>query len=382
MGGVSGGGFVKVPIRVLHVYKDYWPVVGGIENHVKLLAERQAALGLDVTVLVTSRTRRTEEVRLNGVRLIRAARIATVASTPISPMLFAWIRRLRPDIVHLQFPYPVGEVANLLLGRATRTVISYQSDVVRQRGWLRLYRPLLWRVLQDADCLIASTPNYADSSPYLSRLRHKVEVIPLGIDPTPFLQESPAAGEIRAQYGGPLLLFVGRLRYYKGLDWLIRAMPRIPATLLVVGTGPMEAAWRQLAAQMGVGERVVFVGDAPDEALPAYYQACDVFVLPASERSEAYGLVQLEAMASARPVICTELGTGTSYVNRHGETGLVVPPRDADALADACNRLLADADLRREMGERGRARVLAEFTAEQMVARIVALYERLLGERA
>ncbi|MGB9594503.1 MAG: glycosyltransferase [Anaerolineae bacterium] len=372
---------MSVPIRVLHVYKDYWPVLGGIENHVKLLAERQAALGLDVTVLVTSRTRRTEEVRLNGVRLIRAARLATVASAPISPMLFAWMRRLRPDIAHLQFPYPVGEVANFLLGRAARTVISYQSDVVRQKGWLRLYRPVLWRVLQEADCLIASTPNYVETSPYLSRLRHKVEVIPLGIDPAPFLRESPAVGQIRARYGGPMLLFVGRLRYYKGLDWLIRAMPRISATLLVVGTGPMEAAWRQLAADVGVADRVVFVGDAPDEDLPAYYQACDVFVLPASERSEAYGLVQLEAMASARPVICTELGTGTSYINRHGETGLVVPARDADALAEACNRLLADADLRREMGERGRARVLAEFTAERMVARIVALYGRLLGER-
>jgi len=370
---------VSVPIRVLHVYKDYFPVVGGIENHVRLLAERQAAMGLDVTVLVTSRTRRTEQVSLNGVRLIRAARLATVASTPISAMLFVWLRRLRPDIVHLQFPYPVGEVANLLVGRAARTVISYQSDVVRQKGWLRLYRPVLWQVLRRADCLIASTPNYVESSPYLSRLRDKVEVIPLGIDATPFLRESPAAREIRARYGAPLLLFVGRLRYYKGLDWLIRAMPRIPATLLVVGTGPMEAAWRQLAHDTGVADRVVFAGDVSDEDLPAYYQACDVFVLPASERSEAYGLVQLEAMASARPVICTELGTGTSYVNRHGETGLVVPPRDPDALADACNRLIADAALRREMGARGRARVQAEFTAERMVERVVALYGRLLA---
>lgn len=373
---------MSAPIRVLHVYKDYWPVMGGIENHVRILAERQAALSLDVTVLVTSRTRRTEQVYLNGVRLIRAGRLATVASTPISPMLFAWIRRLHPDIAHLQFPYPVGEVANWLFGRAPRTVISYQSDVVRQKGYLRLYRPVLWRVLRDADCLIASTPNYVASSPYLGQFRHKVEVIPLGIDPTPFLREWPAAREIRACYAGPLLLFVGRLRYYKGLDWLIRAMPRIPATLLVVGTGPMGPAWRRLADEMGVGDRVVFAGDVSDADLPAYYQACDVFVLPASERSEAYGLVQLEAMASARPVVCTELGTGTSYVNRHGETGIVVPPRDSDALADACNRLLADADLRREMGARGRERVLAEFTAEQMVARVVALYEQLLAHRA
>ena len=367
------------PIRVLHIYTDYWPVVGGIENHLRLLAEREAALGLDVTVLVTSRTRKTEQSSMNGVRIIKAGRIAAPASTPISPALFAWVARLRPDITHLQFPYPVGEAANLLLGRARRTVISYQSDVVRQRGWLRLYQPLLWRVLRRADCLLASTPNYAATSPYLSQLRDKVKVIPLGIELTPFLQPSPLAQKIRAKYGGPLLLFVGRLRYYKGLDWLIRAMPRIPATLLVVGTGPMEAAWRALAAESGAQDRVVFVGDAPDEDLPGYYQACDIFVLPASERSEAYGLVQLEAMASARPVVCTELSTGTSYINRHGETGLVVPAKDSDALADACNCLLADEPLRREMGVRARERVLAEFSADQMVERIVSLYRRLLG---
>lgn len=367
------------PMRVLHIYKDYHPVVGGIENHLRLLAEREAALGLDVTVLVTSRTRQTELSTLNGVRIIKAARIATPASTPISPALFAWVARLRPDIAHLQFPYPVGEVANLLLGRARRTVISYQSDVVRQRGWLRLYQPLLWQVIRRADCLIASTPNYVATSPYLSQLRGKVELIPLGIDPGPFLQSAPLAQEIRTRHSGPLLLFVGRLRYYKGLDWLIRAMPRIPATLLVVGTGPMEAAWRDLAAEMGMQDRIVFVGDAPDNDLPGYYQACDIFVLPASERSEAYGLVQLEAMASAKPVVCTELGTGTSYINQHGETGLVVSAKDSGALANACNRLLGDERLRMQMGLRARERVMAEFSADQMVEKIVSLYRRLLG---
>jgi rhamnosyl/mannosyltransferase len=370
---------VSAPIRVLHIYKDYHPVVGGIENHLRLLAERQAALGLDVTVLVTSRTRQTEQLTMNGVRVIKAARIATPASTPISPALFAWVARLRPDIAHLQFPYPVGEAASLLLGRARRTVISYQSDVVRQRGWLRLYQPLLWRVLRRADCLVASTPNYVETSPYLSRLRDKVEVIPLGIETEPFLRPSPLAQDIREKHRGPLLLFVGRLRYYKGLDWLIRAMPRISAKLLIVGTGPMEGAWRGLAAEVGAQDRVVFVGDASEEELPGYYQACEVFVLPASERSEAYGLVQLEAMASSRPVVCTELGTGTSYINRHGETGLVVPPKDPAALVDACNRLLADEPLRQKMGGNARARVLAKFSASQMVDRVVSLYERLLA---
>ena len=311
------------------------------------------------------------------VHVIKAARLATPASTPISPALFGWIRRIPAEVAHLHFPYPLGEMAQLFLGRSARTVITYHSDVIRQQGLLKVYRPFLWRILHKADRVLATSAPYAHSSPYLSRLGDKVEVVPLGIDTEPFLRESPQAKEIRKKHSGPILLFVGRLRYYKGLDYLIRAMPQIPAKLLVVGSGPMQEAWRNLAAETGVGDRVIFAGDVSDEALPAYYQACDIFVLPASERSEAYGLVQLEAMASARPVICTELGTGTSFVNQHGETGLVIPPRDSAALAAACAQLLADEAVRREMGERGRQRVLAEFTADKMVQRVVALYQQL-----
>jgi len=171
------------------------------------------------------------------------------------------------------------------------------------------------------------------------------------------------------------LLFLGRLRYYKGLNYLLDALRDLPrAQLTVVGTGPMEEAWRAQVQQLGLAERVAFVGEVPDAELPAYYAASDIFVLPASERSEAFGAVQLEAMAAGKPVICTELGTGTSYVNVDGETGLVVPARDADALAAAITRLIDDADLRAHMGAAGRARVREQFTLEKMVARVMEVY--------
>jgi rhamnosyl/mannosyltransferase len=173
------------------------------------------------------------------------------------------------------------------------------------------------------------------------------------------------------------LLFVGRLRYYKGLNYLVDALRAIPrAQLVVVGAGPMERAWRSLAQELGVAERVVFVGEVSDAELPGYYAAADIFVLPASERSEAFGAVQLEAMAAGKPVVCTELGTGTSFVNVNEETGLVVPARDAPALASAINRLIADPMLRARMGAAGRARVLAEFTLDKMVERVMAVYGR------
>jgi rhamnosyl/mannosyltransferase len=179
-----------------------------------------------------------------------------------------------------------------------------------------------------------------------------------------------------------VLLFVGWLRYYKGLDYLLDAMRHIDATLLVVGDGPMAEAWRELARNWGLQERVHFVGQVPDEELPAYYGAADLFVLPASHRSEAFGVVQLEAMAAGKPVVSTDLGTGTSFVNQDGMTGFVVAPRDAPALAGAINRLLEDPERRRSMGEAGRRRVLEHFTIGQMVDGVIGVYEEIDGSPA
>jgi rhamnosyl/mannosyltransferase len=232
-------------------------------------------------------------------------------------------------------------------------------------------------VLRAADRIIATSQNYIASSPYLKEVSEKCIVIPLGID----LALSEKADEssvqaIRERFGEPLLLFTGMLRYYKGLEYLLEAMQGIEARLLVVGIGPMERKWKRLAERLGLAGRVFFLGEIPEVELPLYYHACEVFVLPASHRSEAFGVVQLEAMAAGKPVVSTKLGTGTSFVNVHGQTGLVVPPRDPEALRIAINRLLADESLRRMMGERGRQRV-REFSKERMVERITALYEEI-----
>ncbi len=370
-------------MKILHVYKDYYPVLGGIENYIKMLAETQAKQGLKVTALVTAPGRKTIVERVNGVEVIKAGRLATMASTPLSAALFVWMRRLKADIVHLHFPHPPGEVANLWLGRGQRTVITYHSDIIRQKRLLQLYKPLLWRVLSQAHRLIATSPPYIRSSPYLSRVAEKCVVIPLGIEVQRFESADQEAVErLRKRYRPPLLLFVGRLRYYKGLQYLIQAMKEVEAQLLIVGSGPMLEDWRQLSESLSLEERVIFLGEVEDEQLPCYYHACDLFVLPACERSEAFGAVQLEAMAAAKAVICTELGTGTSYVNRHGQTGLVVPPGDVSALVEASRTLLADEELRRRMGEQGRQRVRASFSKEIMAHRVLRLYEEVLDEQS
>ncbi len=383
-------------MQILHIYKDYFPVVGGIENHIKMLAEAQAARGHAVSVLVTSRDHRTHIETINGVRVIFAARLATVLSAPISPALFALLRRETPDIAHLHFPYPFGEIANYFCGRARRTIVTYHSDIIRQRITRALYRPLMTRVFARVDRIIATSPNYIASSPVLARWKDKCVVVPLGINPAPF---ENATAELQGTFSKTLsrntqhasfdyaalrsgrnthhvsLLFVGHLRYYKGLNYLIQALRELPrAQLIVVGAGPMERAWRARARQLGVDARIVFVGAVRDAELPGYYAAADIFVLPASERSEAFGAVQLEAMAAGKPVVCAELGTGTSFVNVDGETGFVVPARDPRALAGAIARLIDDADLRARMGAAGRARVRREFTLEKMVERVMGVY--------
>ena len=411
-------------MQILHVYKDYFPLVGGIENHVKMLAEAQAARGHDVSVLVTSRDKRSHVERINGVRVIYAARLATISSAPVSLAFLGLLARERPDIVHLQFPYPWGELANYFVGHGRKTVLTYQSDIVRQKYLRVLYAPMMQRVLERVDAIIATSPNYIATSPVLSRWKRKCVVVPLGIDPAPFLpaplsRASPALHERPTRREEPiaspsfkgaplpspvskgeplppptskgeplpsspskggdrggLVLFVGHLRYYKGLKYLLQALRELSSTrLVVVGTGEMRGELENLAQELGVGPQVNFVGEVTNADLPSFYQACDVFVLPSSERSEAFGLVQLEAMAAGKPVVSCDIGTGVTWVNQNEVTGLVVPPRDPLALANAIKRLLSNNDLAAKMGAAGRSRVLAEFTIEKMVERVMSVYK-------
>jgi len=363
-------------MHILHLYKDYYPIFGGIEGHIQTLAEAQAASGHQVTVLVTNPGGQVREENRNGVQVIRAPRLATVASTPLTIHFPTLIRRIRPDICHLQFPYPIGEISQYI-SRQRPYIISYQSDVVRgsQQLFLRLYRPLLFRILRSANHVLASSQNYIDSSPYLQVIHNHCEVVPLGIDPKPFMiaeRTNPHSGRLK-------LLFVGRHRYYKGVDDLLRAIVNQDVELSVAGSGELTSEWRALAADLGLGENVHFLGDIPGSELPHLYASADVFVLPANARAEAYGIVLLEAMASGLPCITTELSTGTSFVVQDGVTGLVVPPRQPQALSQAIKFFQDKPDERFQMGQAGRERLLTEFTLQAMLARLDNLYSRCLS---
>lgn len=360
-------------MHILHLYKDYHPVLGGIENHIKVLAEAQAAAGHHVTVLVCDPGLRTRTEIVEGVEVFKAGRLTTAASMPLSLAQPLALARLRLDIVHLHSPYPLGEVANWLLGRAKATVITHHSDVVRQRKWLRLYGWGLRRILAAAGQIIATSPRYIATSPWLSPLREKCRVIPLGVDTARFTP-------IRSPHNHPPdILFVGRLRYYKGLDTLLNALMYVPqARLTVVGEGPMKLTWQALSRQLGLANRVAFVGQVDDSKLPDYYRQAQLFVLPADARAEAFGMVLLEAMACGVPCITTELGTGTSWIVQNGVTGFVVQPKDPLALAKAINDLLNNEALRFQFARAALARVRTDFSQQVMVKRVMQVYEDLL----
>ena len=380
-------------MNILHIYKDYYPVLGGIENHVRLLAESQAAQGHAVTVLATNTGIRSTEETLSGVHIARVGRLVNVQSAPLSAALPSAVRRLSAgaDIVHVHAPYPPGEAANLWFGRGHRTVITWHSDIVRQKTLLRVYAPTLRRVLQHADRILPTSEAYARTSPWLKPHLDKCTPVPLGVDTTRFTPAAilgPRAAELRAQFlfnapvtpQATILLSVGRLRYYKGLDDLIRAMPDLPDTVAVIaGSGPMGDKWRALARLLHVADRIAFVGDVSDADLPSYYQAADIYVLPACARAEAFGIAVAEAMACGLPVVCTEVGTATSWVNQHNITGLVVPSRKPDLLVEAIRQLQSNLLTRRLMGNAARQRVLDEFTLDRMVQRVMEVYGEVMA---
>ncbi|HEX9094366.1 MAG TPA: glycosyltransferase, partial [Coriobacteriia bacterium] len=223
-----------------------------------------------------------------------------------------------------------------------------------------------------------------ESSPFLAPVADKCRVVPFGIRVERF-EGSPdtlaRADSLRRRHTRPIVLFVGRLIYYKGVDVLVRAMRDVHADLVLIGSGPLEGELRERVVALGMGERVTFLAPVPEAELVAWYHAADVFCLPSVARSEAYGLVQLEAHASGTPVVSTALPTGVPFVNPDGETGLIVPPGDAPALAAALTRLLGDDALRGRMGEQARERALARFSIASMTDGVVGVYSEAVDSR-
>lgn len=355
--------------KILQIYNDYYPpVFGGIEKHINTICEGLQTK-FDITALVANRSPLTEIVNIDGVEVIKAGTLTRLQSAPISlPMPF-WLKNTKADILHFHLPCPTAIISYFLARPKGKVIVTYHSDIVRQKWAVGFYKPLVEKFLNMADFIIATSPNYIESSAILNKFRHKCIVIPLGIDLSKFKYLEPEE---------PTVLFVGKLRYYKGLEYLIAAMKDIDAKLLVIGTGTEEKKLKTLSSQLNINHKIAFLGNVSEERLPCYYSNCSVFVLPAVERSEAFGTVQLEAMASGKPVVSTNLKTGVPWVNQDSVTGLIVPPKDIKALANAINKLLQNPSLRGELGKNARLKAEKEFSQEKMLKSIIELYNLTL----
>lgn len=368
-------------LRVLQVGKYYPPYMGGIETHLQNLCNELNDL-VDVQVLVSNSGPHTVTEVVDGVSVTRVGTKASLSSAPISPGLVSRIRAAGADIVHLHHPNPVAFLAYLVSGHRGKLVVTYHSDIVRQKVFSRVFYPFLDRSMARADAIIAASPNYLATSPVLQAHRDRCHLLPYGIPVEQFsYREEAAIAAIRERFGLRVVISVGRLIYYKGFDVLVRAMKDVDGTLLIVGKGPLRGELESLARELGIAGRVHLLGEVPPGEIAAYYHASDVFALASVARSEAFGIVQLEAMACGLPVVNTSLDSGVPFVSLDGISGFTVPPSDAPALSAALTALLDDDARRAALGAAARARVDTEFTATLMGRRMLDLYDSVAGHR-
>lgn len=368
-------------MKVLQLGKFYDPVVGGMETALKDICESLADQ-VEFRVIVANTRPRTEHEN-RKLRLTRVASLGKCLSLPLAPSFPLWAKRFEADLIHVHLANPLAELSALLADRDVPIIAHFHSDVVRPLPPVlrSVYGKFLHAFYRRANCIVVPSPRHIEISKFVPKYRHKCRVVPFGIPLERFeLDQNGGRRANELRDGLPSVLFVGRLVHYKGVEFLIRALENIKARLWIVGTGPLEDSLRKLAREKGISDRIAFLGHVPDQYLAAYYHACDVFILPSITNQEMFGLVQLEAMACRKPVISTNLATGVSWVNQNGTTGYTVTPEHPGELAQAIQLLLSSRDLRKEMGEAGRARVEQHFTSAKMAEGMLEVYQEALSE--
>lgn len=372
-------------IKVLHVYSHYHPdTFGGGEQLINQIAKGTARLGVEPTVMTLSHDPEPACVLVDGHEVHRCRIDLAIASNRFSWSALAKLRSLaaKSDLLHFYYPWPYGDLLELLSGVKKPYVVSQLSDIVKQRSLLRaVYAPLEWAFMRRAAALVATSPNYAATSPLLARWREKVRIIPIGLDPAGYPPSDPALLEHwRHRLGGPFILFVGVLRYYKGLQFLLEAVAGTGIRVALVGAGPQEDELRAQATALKL-DNVHFLGRLPEADKRALLELSRVFVFPSHLRAESFGISLLEGALYGKPMISCEIGTGTSFVNVDGQTGIVVPPADAVALRNALLALWGDDARRARFGAGARQRYESVFTAQAMSNAYMQLYQSVLSPR-
>ena len=372
-------------MKVLHVYRTYFPdTQGGLEEVIRQICLNTVCQGVESRVFTLSRHPEPANLLVDQSRVVRVKQAFEVASCGFCfgglsefAVQVAWA-----DVVHYHFPWPWGDAMHMLAGKGKPSVVTYHSDIVRQQTLQFFYRPLMYRFLGSASRIVATSPNYFATSDVLRRFSDRVEVIPIGIEEAsyPAAQLTDAAMErTRQLYGEGFFLFVGVLRYYKGLHILLEAMKDANYRVVIVGSGPVEEELRAQALQLGL-DNVIFGGYVDDDQKMALFRLCCGVVFPSYLRAEAFGVTLLEGAMCSKPLISAEIGSGTSHINIHEDTGLVIPPGCPRALREAMDFLYYNPRRARQMGRRARQRYENLFTGETMGVRYAKTYRQVVRE--
>ncbi|MFT4171273.1 MAG: glycosyltransferase [Rhodocyclaceae bacterium] len=363
-------------MKVLHVYRTYYPETqGGLQEAIRQICLGLNSCGIDTAVFTLARNASPAHLTIDASAVCRARSVMEVASCDIgSPAAFAAFRRAArdADVINFHYPWPFGDLLAVLAAAGKPYVITYHSDIVRQRLAEPVYAPLRALFFRGTKAIVATSPTYALTSPFLPRYADKTQVIPLCMDERSLAQ--PAIDAIERYVpdpSRPYFIFVGVLRYYKGLNFLIEAARQTGLQVVIAGDGPERGRLQALAAG---AENIVFTGFVTDGEKAALLRGARAVVFPSHLRAEAFGVTLLEGGLCARALISTEIGTGTSYVNQHGVTGLVVPPADPAVLARAMQNLHDNAALAERLGQAAQARCRELFGTARAGAQYAQLY--------
>lgn len=368
-------------LRVLHVYKTSKPSsYGGVESFIDTLCKADSKLGVKNTVLTLHPNPQKQPIEMDGYTVHQAKQNLFLASTGFSVSAFSKFKRLSndADIIHYHFPNPFADMLHLACQPKKPSILTYHSDIVRQKRLLYIYEPLKKRFLNSVDQIVATSPNYFVTSNILQQFSNKVSVIPISIDPKAYeTVDSERQNYWRSRLSKPFFLFVGAMRYYKGLHIALEAIAGTEIQIVIAGISGIEKDLKAQAAALKL-KNIDFLGFVNDGDKIALLNLCYGFIFPSHLRSEAFGISLLEAAMVGKPMISCEIGTGTTFVNSANETGLVINPGQAHELREAMQFLLDNPKLAATMGKNAKKRSLELFIADQQAKSYCDLYQKLL----
>lgn len=371
-------------MKVVHVFKSYYPDTrGGVEEVIRQTCLQLKKKGVEnILVTVSPNVKKIEIQNREECQLIRFPEFFNLSSCPVSIQLLMWFKKIvkDADLIHYYFPWPFADLVHFLARVKTPYFVMYQSDVIRQKVLVHFYKPLMHWFLRNAMLIVATSKSYLNSSALLERYKYKCKIVSPGLDQLTYpTLNKKVYQQWQSKLSRQYFLFVGRLRYYKGLEYLLHAVQGTSHQVVIAGSGEMEKHLKAKAKSLKIESQVNFLGEVNDYDKVVLLSQCHGYVFPSCLRSEAFGISLLEAAMFAKPMITSEINTGTSVINKHGVTGFVTEPRNSAEIQKALNELAQKPGKAKKMGLNARKRFLKLYTADIMVNKLTGLYKEYLG---